>query len=168
MREQLSFLPALLQVSVAFGARRPAGHFTSSKRTQNTQQNVKVNHIQCSHSPGAPPTDQPPASNANRNYRNSCSKQNSAVLPFCTFLNRLWLLLTTRGQCRRIHTNAVFPVPVQLESWRTGTLVAAKRVDAAELAAPSIYTALVNICGNMNFRAFSEGVLVWSGWKMKK
>ena len=91
-------------------------------------------------------------------------------------MNRLLLLLTTRGQCRHIHTDAVFPVPVQLESWRTGTLVAAQRVDAGVLAAPAVYTALVNICGNMNFMillvitravfhlasiAFSEGGLEW-------
>lgn len=32
MREQLSFFPVLLQVSVAFGATSPGGHLTSSGR----------------------------------------------------------------------------------------------------------------------------------------
>lgn len=37
MSEQLSFLPVLLQVRVAFGATSPGGHFTSSEGKETSQ-----------------------------------------------------------------------------------------------------------------------------------
>lgn len=40
VREQLSFFPVLLQVSVAFGATSPGGHLTSSERENKSQ--IKV------------------------------------------------------------------------------------------------------------------------------
>jgi len=52
-------------------------------------------------------------------------------------------------QRRRIRTDAVLSVPVQLEARRTGTLVAPQAVDAAVLAAAAVYTALVDICQNI-------------------
>lgn len=42
MREQLSFFPVLLQVSVAFGATSPGGHLTSSERENKSQ--IKITH----------------------------------------------------------------------------------------------------------------------------
>lgn len=44
-----------------------------------------------------------------------------------------------------LHTDTVFPVPVQLVSWWTGTLIAAQRVDASVFTASTIYAAFVNI-----------------------
>lgn len=41
--------------------------------------------------------------------------------------------------------NTVFPVPVQLVSWWTGTLVAPQSVNAAIFTTASIYTAFINI-----------------------
>lgn len=45
-----------------------------------------------------------------------------------------------------LHTDAVFPVPVQLVPWWTGTLIAPQRVDASVFTAPTIYAAFINIC----------------------
>lgn len=45
-------------------------------------------------------------------------------------------------------TYAVLFVPVQLAARRTGTLVAARRVDAAKFAAPTVDAAFINIYGN--------------------
>lgn len=44
-----------------------------------------------------------------------------------------------------LHTDTVFPVPVQLEPWWTGTLIAAQRVDASVFTASTIYAAFINI-----------------------
>lgn len=44
-----------------------------------------------------------------------------------------------------LRTDTVFPVPVQLEPWWTGTLIAAQRVDASVFAASTIYAAFINI-----------------------
>lgn len=44
-----------------------------------------------------------------------------------------------------LRTDAVLPVPVQLVSGWTGTLVASQRVDAAVFAASAVYTALVDV-----------------------
>lgn len=46
------------------------------------------------------------------------------------------------------HTYAVLFVPVQLAAGRTGTLVAARCVDAAKFAASAVNAAFINIYGN--------------------
>lgn len=44
-----------------------------------------------------------------------------------------------------LHTDTVFAVPVQLEPWWTGTLIAPQRVDAPVFTASTIDAAFVNI-----------------------
>lgn len=46
MREQLSFFPVLLQVSVAFGATSPGGHLTSSERDQKLLMRPRTSRTQ--------------------------------------------------------------------------------------------------------------------------
>lgn len=44
-----------------------------------------------------------------------------------------------------LHTDAVFPVPVQLVPWWTGTLITPQRVDASVFTASAIYAAFIDI-----------------------
>lgn len=56
----------------------------------------------------------------------------------------LFFIIGHRGAVL-LHTDAVFPVPVQLVPWWTGTLIAPQRVDAPVLTASTIYAAFIDI-----------------------